>query len=414
MSGHPRPAPSRQSLHGLDGLNFFLANVQTGFGPFIAVYLTAAKWTQVEIGIVLTVAGLASLFAQIPGGALVDAVRSKRMVATFAIATIGLSAVLLAAAPIFPLVLLAEVLHSLASCLVGPVVATISLGLVGRHHIGERLGRNACFASIGNGIAAAVMGACGRFISTRAVFIVTAILIVPALLFLRMIKPADIDPVRAVGGIPFPDHRPNKKLSKLHGLIDNKPLLIFGGCLAFFHLANAAMLPIMGGLVTMRSATWATPLIAACIVVPQMVVAVLSPWVGREAERRGRRLLLLLGFGALVIRGVLFSVVVSPWLLVLVQILDGVSAAVLGVLMPLVVADTTRGTGHFNAGLGIVGTMVGIGASFSTTIAGYVSDKFGGPVTFLSLAALAAAGFMAVLLLLPETRPADEGNEEAA
>jgi len=409
MSPHPRVAPSRQSLHGLDGLNFFLANVQTGFGPFIAVYLTAAKWTQVEIGIVLTVAGMASLFAQIPGGALVDAVPSKRLIAALAIGTIGLSALFLAAAPIFPLVLLAEVLHSLASCLVGPVVATISLGLVGRHAIGERLGRNACFASIGNGIAAAVMGACGRLISDRAVFIVTAVLILPALFFLRRIKPADIDPARAIGGMPRPERRPNK-VSKLHGLIDNRPLLIFGGCLMFFHLSNASMLPIMGSVVTMRSAQWATTLIAACIVVPQIVVAVLSPWVGREAERRGRRILLLLGFGALVIRALLFSVVISPWLLVVVQILDGISAAVLGVLMPLVVADTTRGTGHFNAGLGVVGTMVGIGASFSSTFAGYVTDKFGGPVTFLSLAALAALGFLAVLLLLPETRPPAEEN----
>jgi len=413
MAPHQRPTPSRQSLHGLDGLNFFLANVQTGFGPFIAVYLTAAKWTQVEIGIVLTVAGMASLFAQIPGGALVDAVPSKRLVAALAIATIGVSAVFLAAAPIFPLVLLAEVLHSLASCLVGPVIATISLGLVGRHAIGERLGRNACFASIGNGIAAAVMGACGRLISDRAVFIVTAVLIVPALFFLRMVNPADIDPARAVGGMAPPQRRPNK-VSKLHGLIDNKPLLIFGGCLMFFHLSNASMLPIMGSVVTMRSAQWATTLIAACIVVPQIVVAVLSPWVGREAERRGRRMLILLGFGALVVRALLFSVVVSPWLLVVVQILDGISAAVLGVLFPLVVADTTRGTGHFNAGLGVVGTMVGIGASSSSTIAGYVTDKFGGSVAFLSLAGLAALGFLAVLLLLPETRPPADENAELA
>ncbi|HEX9463003.1 MAG TPA: MFS transporter [Alphaproteobacteria bacterium] len=404
-----RPAPSRQSLRGLDGLNFFLANVQTGFGPFIAVYLTAAKWTQVEIGIVLTVAGMASLFAQIPGGALVDAARSKLLVGGLAIATVGVSAVMLAAAPIFPLVLLAEVLHSLASAVIGPVIATISLGLVGRHAIGERLGRNACFASIGNGIAAAVMGAFGRLVSTRSVFIVTAVLAIPALLCLRMINPKEIDPERAIGGRPPPvDRGSNRKLSVLHGLIDNKPLLIFGGCLALFHLANGALLPLMGSMVTMRSPEWATTLIAACIVVPQIVVAALSPSVGREAERRGRRILLLIGFGALVIRGVLFSFIISPWVLVVVQILDGISGAVLGVLVPLIVADTTRGTGHFNAALGVVGTMVGVGASFSSTLGGYVSDVFGGPAAFLSLAAVAGLGFLAVLSFMPETRPPDD------
>lgn len=407
MIGRRRPAPSPQSLRGLDGLNFFLANVQTGFGPFIAVYLTAERWTQVEIGIVLTVAGLASLFGQVPGGALVDAVKSKQLVAAGAITMIAISAVLLAAAPIFPVVLFAEVLHSLASCIIGPVIATLSLGLVGHQAIGERLGRNACFASIGNGIAAAVMGACGRLISTRAVFIVTAVLALPALVSLRAIRPEDIDPVEAAGGaVPAP--RRNEPTSKLHGLIDNRPLLIFGGCLALFHLANAAMLPLMGSIVTMRSAQWATTLIAACIVAPQLVVAVLSPFVGRQADRWGRRPLLLIGFAALVIRGLLFTVVVSPWLLVLVQILDGISGAVLGVLLPLIVADTTRGTGHFSAALGLIGTMLGLGAAASSTVAGYITDIYGSPAAFLTLAAFAAGGFVAVLTLLPETRPAGD------
>jgi MFS family permease len=408
-----RPDPSSRSLHGLDGLNFFLANVQTGFGPFIAVYLTAAKWTQVEIGIVLTVAGMASLFAQIPGGALVDAVRSKLLVGGIAIAIIGITAVMIAAAPIYPLVLLAEVLHSLASAVIGPVIATISFGLVGRHAIGERLGRNACFASIGNGIAAAIMGVVGRLISVRAVFIVTAVMIIPALFCLRMINSREIDVARAIGRAPPKDRLPNRKVSFLHGTLDNKPLLIFGTCIALFHLANGAMLPLMGAQVTMRSPGWATTLIAACIVIPQIVVAAMSPWVGREAHRRGRRIFLMIGFGALVIRGILFSFVGSPWLLALVQLLDGISGATLGVLLPLIVADTTRGTGHFNAALGLVGTMMGVGASFSSTIGGYVTDVFGAPAAFLTLAAVAGLGFLAVLLFLPETRSSHEEPEPA-
>ena len=409
MTGHHRPAPSRQSLAGLDALNFFMANVQTGFGPFIAVYLTAEKWTQVEIGLVLTVASMASLFGQVPGGALVDAARSKRLAAAIAVGTIAASATMIAAAPIFPVVLLAEVLHSLASCVMGPVIATISLGLVGRATIGERLGRNACFASIGNGLAAAVMGAVGRLISDRAVFVVTAILIVPALAALRWIHPQDIDPVRAVGGLRGPEAeapRPNRRVSKLHGIVDNKPLLIFGGCIALFHLANAAMLPLMGSMVTMRTAEWATTLIAACIVVPQIIVALFSPWVGRKAEVWGRRRLLLLGFAALALRGALFAVIINPWVLVVVQVLDGVSGAVLGVMLPLVVADTTRGTGHFNAAFGLVGMMVGIGASFSSTIAGYVTDYYSSALAFSGMAMVAALGFLAVLTLMPETRPA--------
>src|SRR5205085_2872611 len=137
-----------------------------------------------------------------------------------------------------------------------------------------------------------------------------------------------------------------------------------------FHLANAAMLPLLGGTVTKRSTDWAAVLIAACIVVPQIVVALTSPWVGRMAEQWGRRPLLIIGFAALPIRALLFSVVSSPYLLVPIQMLDGVSAAIFGVLLPLVIADATRGTGRFNLSQGIVGSAAGIGASLSTLLAG--------------------------------------------
>src|SRR6516165_6995788 len=149
------PNPSRQSLRGLDWFIFFLADVQTGFGPFIAVYLTTQKWTQAEIGFVLSIGGIISLLGQIPGGALVDWARSERLVAALSVAVIGVSALAYAAWPIFPVVLAAAILQAAASCVLGPTIAAISLGLVGRREIGRRLGRNARFASIGSGLTAA-------------------------------------------------------------------------------------------------------------------------------------------------------------------------------------------------------------------------------------------------------------------
>lgn len=390
-------------MRGLDRLNFFVANVQTGFGPFVSVYLTSEKWTQIDIGLVLTVSSLFALVAQIPGGILVDAIRSKRLIAAAASLAIVASALILAAWPIFPLVLLAEILHGAASCLIGPAIAAITLGLVGDANIGERLGRNARFASIGNGIAAALMGACGRFISNRAVFVLTAALALLPLLALRLIKTGEIDPIRARGGTPT--GRSRSLSAQFHGLTDNKPLLIFGTCLALFHFANGAMLPLTGSFVTMRSSEWATSLIAACIVVPQVVVAVLSPWVGRQAERWGRRPLLVLGFAALAVRGILLGIVTSPYLLVAVQVLDGISGAVLGVMLPLVVIDVTKGTGRFNAGLGVISTIGGMGAALSSTFAGYLADSFGRIIAFSGLAAVAIVGVALVSAWMPETRP---------
>jgi MFS family permease len=145
-------------------------------------------------------------------------------------------------------------------------------------------------------------------------------------------------------------------------------------------------------------------LIAACIVVPQAIVAWTSPSVGRKAQQWGRRPLLLLAFGALAIRGVLFAVVGDPYLLVAVQVFDGITAAVFSVMVPLIVADVAFGSGHFNLAQGIVGTATGIGASLSTVLAGYVADRFGGSVAFLGLAGVAATGLALIWLVMPETR----------
>jgi predicted MFS family arabinose efflux permease len=403
-----RPLPSRQSLRGLDWFIFFLADVQTGFGPFIAVYLTTQKWTQAEIGLVLSIGSIVGLIGQMPGGAIVDAARSERLVAGLAVATIGCAALCYAVWPIFPVVATAAILHAAASCVLGPAIAAISLGLVGPIAIGERLGRNARFASLGNGVAAAVMGTSGYLLSSRSVFLVTFVLAIPALLSLASIREREVDTARAHGAVPRQDGDP--KATSVVRLLCRRPLLIFAGCVLLLQLANAAMLPLMAGIVTSRSSQWAPVLIAVCIVVPQAIVALMSPTVGAKAQAWGRRPLLLIGFGALALRGVLFAVARDPYVLVAVQLLDGITASVFSVLVPLTVADVAFGSGHFNLAQGIVGTATGIGASLSTVLAGYVSDTFGSNFAFLGLAAVAAVGLAAIALLMPETRHAkDEG-----
>ncbi|THD47146.1 MAG: MFS transporter [Bradyrhizobium sp.] len=396
------PTPSRESLRGLDWFIFFLADVQTGFGPFVAVYLTTQKWTQVEIGFVLSIGGLVALIGQMPGGAIVDAARSERLVAGLAIATIGVSALGYAAWPIFPVVVAAATLHAAASCVLGPAIAAISLGLVGPLAIGERFGRNARFASLGNGVAAAVMGTCGYLLSSRSVFLVTFILAIPTLLSLARIREREIDAARAHGALLRA--APDAESTSVLGLMRQRTLLIFAGSILLLQLANGAMLPLMAGVVTTRSSQWAPVLIAACIIVPQAIVALTSPSVGRKAQRWGRRPLLLMGFAALAIRGVLFATVRDPYLLVAVQVFDGITAAVFSVMIPLIVADVAFGSGHFNLAQGIVGTATGIGASLSTVLAGYVSDRFGSSIAFSGLAVVATAGLAVIWFAMPETR----------
>jgi len=405
QEAHATKAPSRASQRGLDWFTFFVADIQTGFGPFLSVYLTTQKWTQVDIGLVLSLGSIASLLGQVPGGWLVDWARSKQRAAAFAIIGIGVSAFLIAVAPIFATIVAAKLLHVASSSVLGPAVAAITLGLVGHAAVGPRLGRNARFAAIGNGLAAGVMGACGYFVSAQAVFLVTAVLAIPALLALSRIRAGDVDAVRADGGIDTCAASPHA--TSIGRVLRSRALIVLAACVLLFHLANAAMLPLVGSDVTMRSSQWATALVAACIIAPQLVVASISPAVGRLAQSWGRRPLLLMGFAALPLRGALLACTNDPYMIVAVQALDGISGAVLGVLVPLSLADVTRGTGRFNLAQGIVGCATGIGATLSTIGAGYLADHFGTATAFAGLAAAAAFAFVLLLGMMPETKPAD-------
>ncbi len=58
-----RSSASKQSLRGLDWLNFFLADVQSGVGPFLAIYLAGSGWNEQTIGIACARSAHSSLAA---------------------------------------------------------------------------------------------------------------------------------------------------------------------------------------------------------------------------------------------------------------------------------------------------------------------------------------------------------------
>jgi len=385
-----------RSVRALDWLNFFAANVQTGFGPFIASYLAASKWTQGEIGLMLSVGTVTAMVSQLPGGAVIDALQNKRAAAAAAILAITLSALLLGASPTFVPVLTAEIFHGFASCMLTPAMAAISLALVGRLDLGERLGRNARWASIGSAVAAGMMGLSGEYISVRSVFWLTAALALPALVALYLMEnTSTVESARAA---------PVEPRESLRELLKDKRLMIFAGCVVLFHMSNAAMLNLAAGEVTAHMGDNVELVIAACIIVPQVVVAMMSPWVGRSAQRWGRRPILILGFCALPVRALLFSGVSSAYLLIPVQVLDGLSAAVFGVMLPLIAADVAGGKGRYNLCIGFFGLAAGIGATISTAAAGFAADRFGNTVSFFGLAGIGALAVLLVWVAMPETR----------
>jgi MFS family permease len=404
-------APARSSeaaaSRGLDYFNLFVANVQTGFGPFIAVYLSGQSWTQTAIGVALSVGTVSSMASQVPAGALVDAIRNKTRVAAFSVLVFTASALMFAIYPIPLLVYLAEVLHGISSCTLGPAIAAMSLALAGRFGMAVRLGRNARYSAVGNGVGAALMGACGQYLSERGVFYLTAALTLPALLTLLPLR--RFSRARSAAQAAAAEQ---PKARVLEVLADRR-LLVFCGCAMLFTFANAPLLMLISGTLAARGSN-PSLLIGACIVLPQIIVALASPAVGRFADRYGRRLVLIVGFVMLPLRALVFSTTSNSALVIGVQVLDGIAGAGFGILVPLVVSDVAARSGHFNLSLGAVGFAIGIGSTVSTSAAGWVADHFGMRHAFYFLACVGLAAVLLAVLAMPETRPEAEEDAGAA
>ena len=388
------------SERGLDWLNFFVANLQTAFGPFVAVFLTAQHWTEGQIGVALSIGTATAMASQVPAGALVDAIANKRIAAAASIVAIIASCLILALLPERLPVAAAEVLHGFASCMLNPAIAAITLTVAGgaAGSLGIRFGRNWRWASIGNGIAAALMAGTGYLVSDRSVFLLASVLAAPGLLALTWIVPpprATPGPGSAAADAPADPGARVAPHGSIWALLREPNLLGFTACGAFFHLANAAMLPLAASEVTRVAGAGGELVIGACVVVPQIVVALVSPTLGRAADRLGRRPVLLIGFAALPLRGVLLAATSNPALIIAVQALDGISSAVFGVMLPLIAADISRRSGRFNLTMGLLGLGIGVGATLSTTLGGYTAELS----EHLAFLALAGAGLVAVLLV---------------
>lgn len=396
-----RPIP-RHSQAGLSALNFGVAAVQTGFGPFVSVWLTREGWSQTDIGLALSLGTGVALVGQLPAGMLVDSAHHKRGLTAAALVMLAVSALLLAVPPVRPSVFAAEVLHAVASCVVTPAIASITLCLCGHAGFSRQLGVNASFSGLGNAAAAAGMGLAAWYFSERMVFVLAALLTLPALAALFSIDRADPEP--ALTDHPAIWH-PKDRDSRPWHIFAEPALHVFAVAIVLFQLANAAMLPLaLNGLAQRGVSTGFV--VSAAIMVPPLIVMLLSPWTGRAAQVHGRKIVLLAGFLALPIRALLFAMAPGAIPLVAMQVLDGISATVLGLMLPLIAADLTEKTGFLNLAIGSLGLAAGLGATVSTAAAGFVADRYGPAAAFLGLAAVGVAALVLLYLAMPETRPA--------
>jgi predicted MFS family arabinose efflux permease len=399
--------PSRRSLRGLDWLNFLLADVQTGVGPFLAIYLAGYRWNEESVGLALTIGGIAGILTQTPAGALVDSLRQKRGLVGVSVAALAVGALLIAFSPNFWPVMGAQILIGGTSSVFGPAICAMSLGIVGRAAFDRRQGRNQTFNSAGNVIAAVSMGLLGYYVSNRSIFFFVAAFAVPTILALRLIRPAEIDYELARGAR---DGGKPGEAESVWLLLRDRTLLLFLVCAVMFHFANAAMLPLLGEMLAKGRGRSSMLFMSACVITTQLVVTLLASWSGRMAGIWGRKPLMLIAFGMLPLRGVLYTLTANTALLVAIQVMDGIAAAIFGVVSVLMIADLTRGTGRFNLTLGAVNTAVGIGAALSQFIAGAIVHHAGFRAGFLFLAGVALAAFAILYFLMPETHSTHLGS----
>ncbi len=398
-------SPSALSLRALDLVNFFQADASTGIGPYLAIFLmTSRHWTLGRIGIAMGAQGFATVIAQAPMGALVDATRRKRALMVAASAAIALGCVAIAMRGSFATVIAAQIWIGIAAVAFGPAIAAASLGLVGHARFSRRMGRNESCNHGGNVFGAVAAGIMGRFISYSAIFYTSAVMSIATIASVLSIREHEIDHLAARAAMPEdggPAH-----LSGWRELIVNRSLAIFALAVILFHFSNAAMLPLVGELLS--SAGHASPALdmSACIVIAQIVMIPMAAFAGRYCELWGRKPVLMIAFAALPVRAILYTLTRDSYLLVAVQALDGVGAGIFGVAWIIVVADLAEGTGRFNLIAGAISTGVAAGASLSNMMTGFVVQRAGFNTGFLVLGVIALLALAVLAFAMPETKVA--------
>lgn len=398
-------APSKRSQRELDWFNFFLSDVLNGVDSFLTAYLTAIGWGPQLIGFALSASSFTTMISQIPMDALVDSVRNKQALITIGVITIPITALIFALWPIFWLVVVGQVILGIIEPLFCPAISAISLGLVGQACLGTRIGRNQAFGAASNVVSAVIMGLLGYYVSTRSIFFFVAGVSVPTLITRWFIRQSEInyEHSRAAGhtetGMSAVRFR-----ALLIQIIRDRKLLIFFSSVILFHFGNASMLPTMVQMLARdRSPGASSAFMSTCVVVTQFVSALLAAWVGRLADVWGRKPLLLVGWAMMPLRGFVCMLTHNPILLVAVEILDGIAAAIYAVVIVLVVADLAQGTGRFNLLLGALSVSSGIGYTLTNYITGTIVEQHGFEYGFMSLSIFGTAGFILLSFAMPET-----------
>jgi MFS family permease len=404
--------PSSRSLHGLDALNFLMADVRDGLGPFLSVYLKGTQhWSSGNIGLVMAASGIAAAICQIPAGLIVDTVRVKRLLIAISGLLVAAGCILIAFFPKLPTVLAAQITLGAASAIIPPCLAALSLGVVGHRLMAARISRNEGFNHAGNFTAAILAGGLGQYVGVKWLFYLVCAFAIASALVVLLINPKEIDHELARGADSTSDEPTRHNPLSFSALWKKRDLKVFIVSVMLFHFGNAAMLPLAGQVIAKVHPGMDVIALSACVIAAQLVMVAVAAGVGHALRRGiGRKSIFLVALAVLPVRGVLFSMTSSPYAVVLIQLLDGIAAGIFGVIGVVIASDVMRGTGRFNLAQGLMALAVGIGAALSNVTGGYVVEKFGFASGFLTLAAISVFALVFFAVFMPETRRDDDAE----
>lgn len=391
-------ASKKRSLICLNWLNFSAADVATGLGPFLAVYLSAnLKWNPSQVGIAIAAMSIATVLAQSPAGWLCDVSNKKRQGIVLVTTAIGIAGFCMLFFPNFYAVIACQIAIGVSAAFFGPVLIALAMGIGGANRFEHTISQNQTFNHAGNVASAIIIGLMGKLTNNEGIFYGLAIFCAMSIVFALSIKEGDIGHQGAQ-----PDHHKDDKPLGLKGMLKNRGYLILLFSSVLFHFANAAMLPLVGQELGKDEGSNASLYMSACIVLAQLVMIPMAFMSGKWAKG-GRKKLMVVAFAMLPVRGILYTLAGGASYLVSIQILDGIAGGIFSVVSILMVADLFQGSGKENFAQGILATSVGIGASLSNVISGYIVSSAGFNFGLYILSAIALIALVIFSQLMPET-----------
>jgi len=419
-TSQPSDGDRRRATRWLQSLNFFMADMQAGIGPFLGVFLQQRGWQTGPIGTVMTLGGVAGMVMTVPAGAFIDHTDKKRWVVVITGICTVLASFLILWSQTGIVVGVSQVATAIAGAAIGPAVTGMTLGVVRQKGFNAQNGRNQAWNHAGNMVGAGLSGFMGWKFGMPAIFFLAAAFGVLAIISVLSIPERAIDhrAARGLEGKEGEDDQDGGQAEGFKALLSNKPMLILAAALACFHLGNGAMLPLYGMAVVGAGKGDAAMFTATTVMVAQAVMIVASLVAMKVAAGRGYWLVLLISFAALPLRGFLAGSFIEHWGVWPVQALDGIGAGLQSVAVPGLVACLLNGTGRVNVGQGAVMTIQGLGASLSPAIGGWLAQELGYTIAFYILGSFAAISLALWIGFAGTLRPACAGtrneNAEAA